>query len=110
MARHLCERLPAAILAVVDAVRGLETRVSALEGRPAPRHTTDGVRLDVQGRTLAQLERAALIAALKQAGGVQSRAAKLLGISARVMQYKVQALGLQEYCCLILDRTKGRTS
>ena len=49
---------------------------------------------------LAAREREALIAALQQAGGVQLRAARLLGISPRVMHYKVHRYHLGRYCAI----------
>ena len=42
--------------------------------------------------TLEQLERAAIVRALQAARGVQKEAAKLLGISPRVLNYKIQLL------------------
>ena len=42
--------------------------------------------------TLEQLEKAAIIRALQAARGVQKEAAKLLGISPRVLNYKIQLL------------------
>ena len=40
--------------------------------------------------SLEQTERNAIIRALKQAGGVQKEAAKLLGISRRAIHYKIK--------------------
>ena len=44
---------------------------------------------------LRQVERRAVLDALERAGGVQARAARLLGISERSMWYRVKKLGLQ---------------
>ena len=37
-----------------------------------------------------------IVKALKKAGGVQTRAAKLLGISRRILKYKMDKLGITE--------------
>jgi DNA-binding NtrC family response regulator len=44
---------------------------------------------------LRQVERRAVLEALERSGGVQARAARLLGISERSMWYRVKKLGLQ---------------
>jgi transcriptional regulator with GAF, ATPase, and Fis domain len=41
------------------------------------------------------LERRMILAALRQSNGIQARAAKALGISERVMRYKVKKYHLQ---------------
>ena len=43
-------------------------------------------------------EREMLIRALTEAGGVQAKAARALGISGRVMHYKVEKFRLGRYC------------
>ena len=43
---------------------------------------------------LEQLERAAIIRALQATRGVQKEAAQLLGVSPRVLNYKIQILGI----------------
>jgi hypothetical protein len=48
------------------------------------------VSIPPEGATLHEIERAALIAALDRTGWVQVKAAKLLGVSARVFFYKMQ--------------------
>jgi len=48
------------------------------------------VSLPPEGASLDEIERQALLLALDRCGWVQSDAAKLLGISARVMNYKMQ--------------------
>lgn len=47
------------------------------------------VTLPRDGATLHEIERAALVAALERTGWVQSRAAQLLGTTARVMNLKM---------------------
>lgn len=59
------------------------TMEGRLEGDDAP----DGDTL-----TLEQLEKGAILRALQAARGVQKEAAKLLGISPRVLNYKIQVL------------------
>jgi DNA-binding NtrC family response regulator len=43
---------------------------------------------------LAEVERARITGALEEAGGNQTRAATLLGISRRALLYRLDALGL----------------
>jgi len=47
-----------------------------------------------EGVTLREAERHMVVSALEKSGWVQKEAAKLLGISKRVMHYKVQSFGL----------------
>jgi len=44
---------------------------------------------------LEEMERSAITKALQIAGGVQKEAAVLLGISPRVLNYKIQTLNLE---------------
>lgn len=83
------------------AVQMLERRVAALEGGRPPTITyaTDN--------KLAGRERAVLIEALAKAGGIQAHAAVALGISPRVMHYKVTRHNLHAYCRL---SRRGRAS
>jgi two-component system response regulator HydG len=50
--------------------------------------------LRIPGSTLEELERHAILASLEAAGGSTSRAAKMLGISVRKVQYRLQEYGL----------------
>jgi DNA-binding NtrC family response regulator len=52
-----------------------------------------GVRLQVPGSTIAELERVAILETLKAVGGSTSKAAKILGISPRKIQYKLHEYG-----------------
>ena len=52
--------------------------------RTLPAHSLDEV--------LAAKEREAIVAALYQAGGIQAKAAKLLGISERSLWYRIKKL------------------
>lgn len=77
---------------VVLALQVLERRLQLLEGGAAlPERAARPNALD-------QGERALLIKALTDARGLQSMAASALGISARVMHYKVRKHGLKAYC------------
>jgi two-component system response regulator HydG len=50
--------------------------------------------LQLPGATLEELERQAILSTLELAGGSTSRAAKMLGISVRKIQYRLQEYGL----------------
>jgi DNA-binding NtrC family response regulator len=53
------------------------------------------VRIPPTGMPLEQIERQAVVEALRMSKWVQKDAAKLLHISARVMNYKVKTLGIE---------------
>jgi two-component system response regulator PilR (NtrC family) len=79
-----------------SAVIGLDALPDAITGKltppPAGFAISDGgIDLDAQ---LAVVERGFIEEALKQSGGVQTRAAELLGISFRSFRYRVRKLGL----------------
>lgn len=78
---------------VVPALQMLIQRIEQLE-RAAPRMAAN----EWTNLSLADLERAAIIHALQQSHGVQNQAAKRLGISPRVMHYRVKQLNLYSYC------------
>jgi DNA-binding NtrC family response regulator len=63
----------------------------ALEGAPPPIAET---ARDVRDR-MAEVERAALVAALEACGGVQTEAAKKLGMSRRALIYRMEKHGLK---------------
>jgi DNA-binding NtrC family response regulator len=46
-------------------------------------------------RQVGSLEKSLILAALEKSGGIQSRAAKELGISERVLRYKMKKYGLK---------------
>ena len=52
------------------------------------------VRIPPTGIALKEVERLALVEALKMSNWVQKDAAELLSISPRVMNYKIQTLGI----------------
>jgi two-component system response regulator HydG len=70
-------------------------RVDA-EDLPLSRVSNDSesMRLMVPGVTLAELERFAILRTLDAVGGSPSRAAAILGISRRTIQYRLQEWGL----------------
>jgi len=53
-----------------------------------------GLRLSIPGATLAEIERYAITETLKAVGGSTTRAAEVLGISRRTVQYRVREWGL----------------
>jgi two-component system response regulator PilR (NtrC family) len=67
---------------------------AALPGGPAaPPSLAEPIDLD---RDLAEYEKAILLRALDQAGGVKKRAAELLGINYRSLRHRLQKYGLSE--------------
>lgn len=54
----------------------------------------EAIRLLIPGVTLAELERFAILETLKAVGGSKSRAAEVLGISRRTIQYRLKEWGL----------------
>ena len=70
-----------------------ERRAPARAGAdPNQRFPPEGLDLD---GALADLERALILAALEQSGGVRKRAAALLRISFRSLRYRLQKLGIE---------------
>ena len=76
-----------------------------IERRPAARRAVDAggrratrspvVKIPPTGIPLEEIERQALIEALKMSNWVQKDAAELLSISPRVMNYKIKTLGIE---------------
>ena len=66
----------------------------------SPRDNASVVKIPPTGIPLEEVERIALIEALKMSNWVQKDAAELLGISPRVMNYKIKTLGI--------DYSRGR--
>jgi two-component system response regulator PilR (NtrC family) len=62
---------------------------------PAPtrRIPREGVNLD---RLVEDYERSLILEALKPAGGVKKKAARLLGISFRSLRYRLEKLGIED--------------
>jgi two-component system NtrC family response regulator/two-component system response regulator HydG len=59
-------------------------------GEPARPSAASGSALRIPGSTLAELEREAILRTLEAVGGSTSRAASILDISARKIQYKIK--------------------
>jgi DNA-binding NtrC family response regulator len=62
-----------------------------------PREDLDPLHYRVPGVTLAELERYAILKTLESVGGSPTRAAAILGISRRTIQYRMQQWGLSGY-------------
>ena len=60
----------------------------------SPRDAASIVKIPPTGIPLEEIERLALIEALKMSNWVQKDAAELLAISPRVMNYKIKTLGI----------------
>src|SRR5205823_1642215 len=86
----------AMLLAEGRAIVGLDLRLgetpNAGSGRDQP---STVVKIPPTGIPLEDVERAALIEALKMSNWVQKDAAELLSISPRVMNYKIKTLGIE---------------
>jgi transcriptional regulator with GAF, ATPase, and Fis domain len=74
----------------------LERAMSLTESLMADRKKVRLVNLPPGGAKLLEIERAALVAALEQAGWNQAIAAKLLSITPRAMNYKVKRFNLYD--------------
>ncbi len=61
---------------------------------PVDQPALDPVQLMVPGVTMAELERYAILKTLESVGGSPTKAAKILGISRRTIQYRLQAYGI----------------
>jgi two-component system NtrC family response regulator len=62
--------------------------------RPAQRSASAPLPKDLPG-VLADIERQAIQSALERTGGIQTQAAEALGISERVLRYKMKKYGLE---------------
>ncbi len=63
------------------------------EPPPGARIDEGGIDLDAR---LAEYERAILLEALRQSGGVKKRAARLVGVSFRSFRYRLEKLGIED--------------
>ncbi len=79
-----------------------DLRLGELSTTPAPGDASPVVKIPPTGIPLEEIERQALIEALKMSNWVQKDAAELLAISPRVMNYKIKTLGI--------DFARGRRS
>jgi DNA-binding NtrC family response regulator len=62
--------------------------------RAEPKTVEPPLKLVIPGATLAEIERYAITETLKAVGGSTTRAAEVLGISRRTVQYRVREWGL----------------
>jgi two-component system response regulator AtoC len=81
-----------AIERAVVLAQGDEITAEQLPGGSAGTNPND-MRLLVPGLTLAEIERLAITQALEAAGGSTSKAAQMLGISRRTIQYRLKEWG-----------------
>ena len=70
-------------------------RFDIMVGSPSKTVTTAVVKLPPTGIALEEIERQALVEALRMSNWVQKDAAELLHISPRVMNYKIKVLGIE---------------
>jgi DNA-binding NtrC family response regulator len=84
----------AALLAEGMLIRAEDLRLGDFAGG-GPRETLSAVKIPPTGIALEEIERQALIEALKMSNWVQKDAAELLSISPRVMNYKIKTLSIE---------------
>jgi transcriptional regulator with GAF, ATPase, and Fis domain len=87
----------AMLLAEGRAIAGVDLRLGETPGAGSSGRdqTSTVVKIPPTGIPLEDVERAALIEALKMSNWVQKDAAELLSISPRVMNYKIKTLGIE---------------
>jgi len=85
------------LLAEGRAIAGADLRLgeTPTTGTPGQSQPSTVVKIPPTGIPLEDVERAALIEALKMSNWVQKDAAELLSISPRVMNYKIKTLGIE---------------
>jgi DNA-binding NtrC family response regulator len=84
----------AALLAEGSLIRAEDLRLGDFSGA-GQRDASVAVKIPPTGIPLEDIERQALIEALKMSNWVQKDAAELLAISPRVMNYKIKTLGIE---------------
>jgi Nif-specific regulatory protein len=86
----------AALLSEGKVIAAEDLRLGDSGGSPgASKDSQSVVRIPPAGVALEQIERQALVEALRMANWVQKDAAELLQISPRVMNYKIKTLGIE---------------
>lgn len=93
--RYVPTAREAELLALLDATLRVLDAVVSKSLRSGGIDFYDNDTLDEPTNELKNLEREALISALNETHGSQKRAAALLGISPRVMNYRLRAYGLR---------------
>src|SRR5688500_8128314 len=85
----------AMLLADGSHIAGDDLRLGDTGTVGSPREAASIIKIPPTGIPLEDIERLALIEALKMSNWVQKDAAELLGISPRVMNYKIKVLGIE---------------
>src|ERR687898_1642925 len=90
----------AVLLTEGPSLTSIDLRLGELSTTPTSGDSSPVVKIPPTGIALDEIERQALIEALKMSNWVQKDAAELLSISPRVMNYKIKTLGI--------DYSRGR--
>jgi DNA-binding NtrC family response regulator len=96
-----------AIERAVVVCRGDTVRPEDLSSSIVPAQSAEGTPA-IPGTTLAELERYAILKTLEVTGGATSRAAEMLGISPRKIQYKLQEYAAGRSGAATSPPTKGK--
>src|SRR5207253_4156658 len=83
------------LLAEGHVIAAGDLRLGELPMSSGGRDQTPVVKIPPSGIPLVDIERHALVEALKMSNWVQKDAAELLSISPRVMNYKIKTLGIE---------------
>ncbi len=90
--RELEHAIERAVVLARGELLGADQLPAALGGK-VPASEGGNVRVQIPGTTIAEIERVAILETLKAVGGSTSKAAKILGISPRKIQYKLHEYG-----------------
>jgi transcriptional regulator with GAF, ATPase, and Fis domain len=85
----------AALLAEGATIRADDLRLGDVSSTGSSNEPSMAVKIPPTGIALEEIERQALVEALKMSNWVQKDAAELLAISPRVMNYKIKTLGIE---------------
>ena len=85
----------AALLAEGHVIRAEDLRLGDFATAGSQKEPSPVVKIPPSGIALEEVERQALLEALKMSNWVQKDAAELLSISPRVMNYKIKTLGIE---------------
>jgi Nif-specific regulatory protein len=85
----------AALLAESSMIRADDLRLGDFSPSGSTRENSSAVKIPPSGIALEEIERQALIEALRMSNWVQKDAAELLNISPRVMNYKIKTLAIE---------------
>jgi DNA-binding NtrC family response regulator len=94
LAEHAGQTLTRAMLDVIDAP--VVSRANDATGAPEVDARAHHLRLPDEGLSLAGLERAAIVAALRKSAGNQSQAARFLRVARHVLLYRVDKFRINE--------------